>query len=344
MDDSKKKYSREELRGILEDSRITTSTEVPEADYVLSIDNVGLFARDDIHAVKAKQKAGKTSALKVILSVLMGGSLFRLKSISQEAKVVYFDTEQSQQDTKQILSDVQDLTGVESDYLDSHLSLHSFRRYLPDQLRHLLTQALDDNHPDVVIIDGLVEMVKSFNDEEEAKQLIQDLLVLAEKCHCAIIVVLHTNKNEEDHNMRGHLGSILAQKAATVLECSNNGGVITVKSTEVRHQEIPTWSIQYDAEGHLQDADTIHEEIKQQVKANKEKRRQKDADKKIEKRMEACKRILYEEGGSILRKNLVNRMMEVLGEGHSVIQTTIKEQIETGNLSVVNGSIQISSE
>ena len=85
------KYSSEELRVILEDSRITTSTEVPEANYVLSIDNVGFFARDDIHAIKAKQKAGKTSTLKVILSTLMGGSLFRLKSLLQEAKVVYFD-------------------------------------------------------------------------------------------------------------------------------------------------------------------------------------------------------------------------------------------------------------
>lgn len=334
------KYSSEELRVILEDSRITTSTEVPEANYVLSIDNVGFFARDDIHAIKAKQKAGKTSTLKVILSTLMGGSLFRLKSLLQEAKVVYFDTEQSRQDTKQILSDVEDLTGLEPDYLDNHLSLHSLRRYSPDQLRHLLIQALGDNHPDVVIIDGLVEMVLSFNDEEESKKLIQSLLVLAEKYHSAIIVVLHTNKNEDDHHMRGHLGTMLAQKAASVLECSNNNGVITVKCTEVRHKEIPTWSIRYDEEGHLQDADILQAEQTKKVKATKEKRRHEEAEQKRKHRMEACIRILDEEGGSMLRKNLVNSLMIVLGEGHSVIQAFIKTQIEAGNLYMVNGNIQ----
>ena len=251
-----------------------------------------------------------------------------------------FDTEQSRQDTKQILSDVEDLTGLEPDYLDNHLSLHSLRRYSPDQLRHLLIQALGDNHPDVVIIDGLVEMVLSFNDEEESKKLIQSLLVLAEKYHSAIIVVLHTNKNEDDHHMRGHLGTMLAQKAASVLECSNNNGVITVKCTEVRHKEIPTWSIRYDEEGHLQDADILQAEQTKKVKATKEKRRHEEAEQKRKHRMEACIRILDEEGGSMLRKNLVNSLMIVLGEGHSVIQAFIKTQIEAGNLYMVNGNIQ----
>ena len=74
------KEDTDELMQILLKSRITTETEIPEEDHVLSIDGVKFFARGDLHALKAKQKQGKTTALKVILGALTNGELFKLKS------------------------------------------------------------------------------------------------------------------------------------------------------------------------------------------------------------------------------------------------------------------------
>lgn len=344
MKTKNKKPTNEELQAMLEASRVTTSTVVPEEEYLMMIDDYGMFARGDIHAFKAAQKQGKTTALKVILATLIIGALFRLKSLVAEPRIVYFDTEQSLRDVKQILKDVQQMTGVDPDYLDGHVDLYTLRSKSPEELRYLLLKALEDKHPEVVFIDGLVELVHSFNEEAEAKQVIQGLLKLAEIHHCAIIVVLHTNKAEDDHHMRGHLGTMLAQKAATVFECVKSGAVITVKCTDARHHSLPSWSITYDAEGHIQDATTLEEELLQQAKANKEQRKREEAEHKRQSRMESCTRILDEAGGSLPRKELVEKLKEKCKVGHSVLQTFIKEQLESRQLHLVNGKIQTSEE
>ncbi|MBQ8712551.1 MAG: hypothetical protein IJ551_07015, partial [Prevotella sp.] len=54
---------REQLRQVLRETRIRSDTEVPPEEYALEVDGKGIFALRDIHAVKAKQKAGKTTAL-----------------------------------------------------------------------------------------------------------------------------------------------------------------------------------------------------------------------------------------------------------------------------------------
>ena len=230
---------RERLRKILGETRIRTDTVVPDLEYALEVDGTGFFARRDIHAVKAKAKAGKTTTLKVFIAALLQGEMFRVKSLLEKPRIVFFDTEQNRKDTKSILDDVAAMTGLSPEAIDSQVVLHSLRRVDREDLLPLLCQALMDEKPDVVFVDGIVEFVSSFNDESESKQIIKDLLGLSEEYNCAIICVLHTNKADEDHNMRGHLGTMLAQKAATVLECKKERGssVITVSCSESLEKE-----------------------------------------------------------------------------------------------------------
>jgi len=245
----------EERRKALAKLRIMSTTEVRPEEPTLTVDGVGLFARDDIHAIKGKQKCGKTSALKVCISAWMQGQQFRVVSPLKQPRVLFLDTEQKQSDVKLIVTDVLQMTGLEAGYVDSQLAVYALRRrdfqLLLDDMRLLIS----DFQPDVVIIDGIVEFVASFNDESMAKQLIHELLCVSEDRHCAIVCVLHTNKADDDHNMRGHLGTMLAQKAGTVLECKKLSGIITVSCSDARHLEMPDWSISFDDDGHLLDAD-----------------------------------------------------------------------------------------
>ncbi len=59
---------------------------------------------------------------------------------------------------------------------------------LLDDMRLLI----DDFRPTVVIVDGIVEFVASFNDESMAKNLIHDLLCISEDYRLAMVYVLHT--------------------------------------------------------------------------------------------------------------------------------------------------------
>ena len=343
---SAEEQKKEQLRQVLRQTRITTDTDVPPEEYSLKVDEKGIFALRDIHAIKAKQKAGKTTALKVFMAALLMGEMFRIKSLLEKPNIVFFDTEQSRTDTKRIILDVAQMTGLSSDVINSRVSLHSLRRIDQEQLLPLLEVALEDKNPQIVMLDGIVEFVASFNDETESKQLIKDLLKLSEEHNCAIICVLHTNKADEDHNMRGHLGTMMAQKSATVLECVKERGssVITVKCSEARHEEMPEWSIAFDAEGHIVDANEQRRQLLEQRKAEQLLRRQEALDKEKKERLEKCMRILTEKGGMVSRKQLTEILIKVYDRKRPTVSTYISEWLNNGSLVEVNGMIQVSND
>lgn len=336
---------RENLRELLRETRICSNTEVPPEEYALEVDGKGIFALRDIHAIKAKQKAGKTTALKVLIASLLLGVMFRVKSLLEKPKILFFDTEQSRTDTKLILEDVAQMTGLSSEVIDSQVSLHSLRRIDQEQLLPLLEVALEDEKPHVVMLDGIVEFVASFNDETESKRLIKEMLKLSDQHNCAIICVLHTNKADEDHNMRGHLGTMLAQKSATVLECVKERGssVITVKCSEARHEEMPEWSITFDTDGHIVDADELRSQLLEQRRVEQIQKRQEAIEQEKQQRLEKCLRILNEKGGVVSRKQLTEILVNVLERKRPTVATYITEWVKDGSIVEVNGMIQVSN-
>ncbi len=330
----------------LEAMRITTQTVVSPEQPILTVDGVGFFALDDIHAVKAKQKAGKTTALKVMLAALLSGSQFRLQSGIDDARVLYMDTEQKASDTKLILDDVAQMTGLDAATIDDRVMLYGLRRRNYDQLLDDLCVLVEHHRPQVVIIDGIVEFVASFNDEALAKQLIHDLLCLSEQSHLAIVCVLHTNKADEDHNMRGHLGTMLAQKAGTVLECKKDKGssVITVSCADARHEEAPEWSIMYDEQGHIIDADEQRRQLLEERRIAMNQKRQETVEKEKQERLEQCLRTLRDKGGVVSRKQLTEILMKVLQRKRPTVSTYITEWLNDKAIVEVNGMIQSSED
>ena len=337
---------KEKLRGILRKTRIRTDTEVPPEEYALRVDDKGIFALRDIHAVKAKQKAGKTTALKVMMAALLLGEKFRLKALLEKPKILFFDTEQSRTDTKQIILDVVQMTGLDADYINDRVVLQSLRRCEQEDLLPVLHQAIEDEKPLVVFVDGIVEFVASFNDETLAKQLLKDLLVLCDEHNCAIVCVLHTNKADEDHNMRGHLGTMLAQKSATVLECVKERGssVITVRCSEARHEEMPEWSITFDADGHIVDADEQRRQLLEQRKAEQQQRRLEAAAAKQKERLDYVLLCIRDNGGSISRKQLTAILSKKFDVKRNTISGHISQWINDGSILEVNGFIHASDE
>jgi len=333
----------EQLRQILRETRIRTDTEVPPEEYALEVDGKGIFARRDIHAVKAKQKGGKTTTLKVFIAALLTGMMFRVKSLLTAPHIVFFDTEQSRTDSKLILEDVARMTGLGPEVIDSQVMLHSLRRCDHDRLLPLLRVVVGDEKPDVVFIDGIVEFVASFNDESESKQLIHDLLVLCDEYNCAIVCVLHTNKADEDHNMRGHLGTMLAQKSSTVLECKKERGssVITVSCSEARHQEMPDWSITFDEDGCIIDADEQRRQLLEQRRAEQLLKRREAIDKEKQERLERCLDILRDKGGVVSRKQLTEILTRVFNRERCTVSAYISQWLKEKAIVEVNGMIQL---
>ena len=332
--------ARKERLSLLEASRITTATEVKSEAYALSIDGVGFFALNDLHALKGKQKSGKSAVLKVCTAALLNGQQFRLKSELEEPVVLFIDTEQQAADVKLIIDEVKYMSGCEDAYLDSHLLLYTLRRLNYDTLLSDTRLLIEKHRPQVIFVDGVVDYVASFNDEVMSRQLIHDLLLLCEENECAIVNVLHENKAADDENMRGHLGTVLSQKAGSVLQCRRaKSGIIGVTCPDARHGTMPAWNIRFDVEGHILDADAEH---LQEVKAAKDMRdaqRQAERDLIVKGRLDTALSIIRMHNGSVLRSELTSILVERLKLSRPVISSFISQMLKDGKLFESNKNI-----
>ena len=86
----------------------------------------------------------------------------------------------------------------------------------------------------LVVIDGIADLVHSANDEAESLRVVDELYRLAGIYQTCIVCVLHYVPN--GLKLRGHLGSELQRKAAAILsiESDNDPTVSVVKALKVR--------------------------------------------------------------------------------------------------------------
>ena len=107
------------------------------------------------------------------------------------------------------------------------------------QLVGVYMQSMDKFHYEyggiqMVVIDGIADLIRCANDEAESIAIIDELYRLAGIYKTCIITVLHFVPN--GLKLRGHLGSELQRKAATILsiEKDENPAVSVVKALKVR--------------------------------------------------------------------------------------------------------------
>jgi RecA-family ATPase len=89
--------------------------------------------------------------------------------------------------------------------------------------RDMLGVAIATYRPDIVILDGIADLLTDINDGPKAQELMEQLLHLADEYDCNITTVIHLNRSGEKSNLRGWLGSALMQKSFEVFNCAPIG-------------------------------------------------------------------------------------------------------------------------
>ena len=83
----------------------------------------------------------------------------------------------------------------------------------------LLMAAIDMCRPDLVILDGVRDLVDDINNGQLAHNVTERLMRVAQQARCCIVCVIHQNKAAEDRTLRGSIGTELTNKAFEVYEC-----------------------------------------------------------------------------------------------------------------------------
>ena len=243
------------------------SVDYPDSMYLFKYQGVKFAPLGGIQAVTGQKKNGKTFFLEMLVAAALEPEAenvrARLRGLEVNAEaleakghpltVMYVDTEQEVINTSRLTKGVNWLTGYPA--LSNHPRLHVLRlRNMPrdcdvaGERMRVMEYWISRWKPDIVIVDGLRDLVHDFNDNAESTDIINRLMSMAEDMRVCIWNALHYNPRpgmDDVSKMRGHLGTELGNKVTDTFVCSKSKdagtGVVTFKArqTDARSKDVP---------------------------------------------------------------------------------------------------------
>lgn len=210
-----------DLSIIAEKSLVKYGVEIPKPESIISVCQAGhhdvdIFTKGSISTISGKAKSGKTAFTSIIVTACLNGQVkgefTKIKS-NGGGKVIVFDTEQGEYYASLNVFRIGNLAPEKID----NLKYYDLRPYDPsirfEIIKHILESIECDI--DLVIIDGVRDILYDINSSEEAITIVSKLMELSVTHNTHISVVIHQNKG--DTNVRGHLGTECVNKSEVVI-------------------------------------------------------------------------------------------------------------------------------
>ena len=105
---------------------------------------------------------------------------------------------------------------------DDQYYVYNLRRDNWQDRLHWAQLCIAQAKPDLVILDGIRDVVGDINNYTEAQTVLDTLLSIASWSQACIVCVLHQNKALEDKTLRGALGTELQNKSYETYECQKD--------------------------------------------------------------------------------------------------------------------------
>lgn len=215
---------------------ITEKSQIPPMRFLFKIFDVPCFPRGELVAIAGKAKSGKTFFLSLLMAASIRESLMAIERLppllpddqppeegvkAPPLKVLWYDTEQSEQSTQDILVNrIIPLVGDEQKVpVSEHILAFNVRLFDWEERLKMFEKAIPCMKPDLVILDGVRDLISDINDGKEAQRITEQLMALAQNNNCCIVCVLHQNKSDSDRNLRGWIGTELTNKVFEVYCC-----------------------------------------------------------------------------------------------------------------------------
>ena len=220
--------------------RITPDTHIPSHDFLFRWDDRPCFARGELVALTGKAKSGKTFVCSLLMALAIRPQIMGISRLHDEPlRVVWIDTEQSEDSTQEILSHrIGKL--INQPIPDDQFFVYNLRRDNWQERFNLANLCNGHAKHDLVIFDGIRDVVGDINNYTEAQNVLEKLLSLASWSGACIVCVLHQNKSIEDKTLRGALGTELQNKSYETYECQKDPDtrLFTLRQTATRKYDI----------------------------------------------------------------------------------------------------------
>ena len=313
-----KEMRKTELKEFVIPHLVDLSKPAPDIKPIIEQRGMMIASLGNISAVVGAAKSKKT----FLCSALVGGLLSENGDFGispRLAKVLWVDTEQSQHHTRKVVERIHRLAGWSPEYNNGLLHTLCLREIEPKSRAEILYMAIELYTPQLVVIDGISDLMYNTNDIEESDRILGRLMALSTEYNCHILCVLHTNPNSD--KARGHIGSALQRKAETVIFVHKVGECSVVEPQFCRNEEFEPFAFIIDEEGLPVECDLP----KESTGSTNE-----------------CVRIMeaYYPNG-IERTVLIDRLMSDAGLTYGSAQVKVSRALRSGLLTYDDGVVQL---
>ena len=226
--------------------------------YGIPFANVG-----ELHVISGKPGHGKTGLMSQLMAAILcgrfGNTLYHIQSERPKPVVLYIDTEQGKDDTIAIKNRVCLLAGL--DYTKKQPQFQILRlRDTEDASERWkkILKAVWLVKPTDIFLDGMLDIVRDYNDQVECQPIIREAMMLATHYDSSLWIVLHENPMVD--KLVGTLGSIVQRKVAEIFSVKkikqselkpnerqpNRPSIyFTVKQLKARGRDVADWDYAY---------------------------------------------------------------------------------------------------
>ena len=230
--------------------RITPSTEVQPHQFLFRWNDLPCFARGELVALTGKAKSGKTYVCSILMALAVKQHLMGIQRLQDEPlKVLWIDTEQSSDSTQEILC-MRIASLIGQDVPEEQYFVYNFRQDGWQERLNMVLSCISMHQPDLVIFDGIRDVVGDINNYQEAQTVLGKMLSIASWSNACIVCVLHQNKSLEDKTLRGALGTELQNKSFETYECQKDPDtrIFTMRQVATRKYDI-TQKLEFTVDG-----------------------------------------------------------------------------------------------
>ena len=221
---------------LLEQLRITPEKQLKPMEFLFLLYGKPCFPKRELVAITGKAKSGKTFVTSMLMACCQSRDVLAFQRVGDKPlRVLWYDTEQSDESTQDILKNriirllnntntnltnpTNNSCNLCNSWSEKSIDVFNVRGVAWKERRALLCEAVTRCKPDLVIVDGIRDLVNDINDGMLAQEVMEELMHLATQTECCIVCVLHQNKSGEDRNLRGWIGTELMNKAFEVYAC-----------------------------------------------------------------------------------------------------------------------------
>lgn len=220
---------------ICDEALIPQGIDIPKPESVFSLDGIPVFTKKSLSTLTGKAKSGKTTCTAWVMA----------QAINQKLSVLWIDTEQGQYYGSRTQFWVLSISGQS---ISHYLKFYDLKIHNPTIRTQILQHLIETITPDIVVIDGIRDLVFDINSAEEATNTTGNLMRLADIFNCHILSIIHQNK-ANDH-LRGHLGTEMVNKSETVIRVSQNEQKLIVCEPEfTRGEDFRPFAFERDGAG-----------------------------------------------------------------------------------------------